>query len=123
MTIRTEGLKTLALLSMLLSGQALAHGGHKHLKGTVKAISERSITIDTVEKTEAKVQVDDATTFEQGDTKATLKDLKVGERVVVHAMKRGDALVASDVKFSADAPAAPAADKAPAKVNAPKAAP
>ena len=43
----------------------------------------------------------DKTKFENSGSPATLKDLKVGDKVVVHADVSGDKLVANEVHFGA----------------------
>jgi len=93
--------RTLAIVSMLfaLSVMALAHGKEKHVMGTVTNISENSITVETTAKKPVTVEVSDKTKFEKSGSPATLKELKVGDKVVVHADSVGDKLVASEVNF------------------------
>ena len=67
--------------------------------GTVISISDSSITVETKDKTSVTVDVSDKTKFEKSGSPATLKDLKVGDRVVVHADVSGDRLVANEVHF------------------------
>jgi hypothetical protein len=78
---------------------ALAHGKEKHLMGTVTGISDSSITLETKAKKSVTVDVSDKTKFERNGSPATLKDLKVGDKVVVHADVSGDKLVANEVHF------------------------
>ncbi len=69
--------------------------------GTVKAIDASALTVETMDKKEVKIVVDEKTKFEKGSAAASWKDLSVGERVVVHTMKKPGAaeLVAILVKF------------------------
>ena len=86
----------------LMSGEAMAHGkGGDHLMGTVKSIDDTSLTIETGETNPVTVATDDKTKFQNGGAAAALKDLKVGDRVVVHAVKKDAGLVAQLVKFGA----------------------
>ena len=95
--------RTIAVVTLLfaLSIVALAHGKEKHLMGTVTAISDSSITLETTAKKSVAVDVSDKTKFEKSGSPATLKDLKVGDKVVVHADVSGDKLVANEVYFGA----------------------
>ena len=93
--------RIVAVVTLLfaLSLIALAHGKEKHVMGTVTNISENSITVETTGKKSVTVEVNDKTKFEKGDASATLKDLKVGDKVVVHADMSDNKLVANEVHF------------------------
>jgi hypothetical protein len=82
-----------------LSVMALAHGKEKHVIGTVTSISDSSITVETTAKKSVTVDVSEKTKFEKSGSPATLKELKVGDKVVVHADVSGDKLVANEVRF------------------------
>lgn len=64
---------------------AFAHNGIEHVMGTVKSVTDSSITVDTVKHTSITVMVDASTTYTNKEARATLKDLKTGERVVIDA--------------------------------------
>jgi ribosomal protein S1 len=95
--------RSVAVITLLfaLSVMALAHGTGKHVMGTVTSISDSSITVETTAKKSVTVDVSDKTKFEKSGSPATLKDLKVGDKVVVHADVSGDKLVANEVRFGA----------------------
>ena len=95
--------RTVAVVTLLftLSLIALAHGKEKHVMGTVTSISDSSITVETKDKTSVTVDVSDKTKFEESGSATTLKDLKVGDRVVVHADVSGGKLVANEIHFGA----------------------
>ena len=97
--------RTVAVLTLLfaLSLVAFAHGKDKHVMGTVTSISATSITVETTAKKSVTVDVSDRTRFEKSGAAATLKDLKVGDKVVIHADVLGDKLVANEVHFGAKA--------------------
>ena len=69
-------------LLFMVSLLALAHGNEKHIMGTVTSISDSSITVETKDKKSVTVDVSDKTKFEKSGAAATLKDLKVGDKVV-----------------------------------------
>jgi hypothetical protein len=97
--------RTVAVVTLLfaLSFMALGHGKEKHVMGTVTSMSDSSITVETTAKQSVTVDVSDKTKFEKSGTAATLKDLKVGDKVVIHADTAGDKLVANEVHFGAKA--------------------
>jgi len=80
---------------------ALAHGNEQHLMGVVKSISKSSITVQTTNNQIQEVTITDKTTFENAGAPSRMDDLKVGDRVVIHAVKSGDKLVAHTVRFGA----------------------
>lgn len=97
---------TLCLSLVLFAAAALAHGGEEHLMGTVTKVSDQSITIETKDKKTVEVGTAASTKCMKGEATAELKDIKVGDRVVIHAKKVGGKLVASEVHIGA--PGAPA---------------
>ena len=95
--------RIVAVVALLLAFSliALAHGKEKHVMGTVTSISDNSITVETTGKKSVTVDVNDKTKFDKSGSPATLKDLKVGDKVVVRADVSGDKLVANEVHFGA----------------------
>ena len=93
--------RTVAVVTLLfaVSLLALAHGKEKHVMGTVTSISDTSITVETTAKKSVTVEVNEKTKFEKSSAPATLKDLKVSDKVVIHADPAGDKLVANEVHF------------------------
>jgi ribosomal protein S1 len=95
--------RTVAVVTLLfvVSLIALAHGKETHVMGTVTTISDSSVTVETTAKKSVTVNLSAKTKFEKSGAPATLKDLKVGDKVVVHADVSGDKLVANEVHFGA----------------------
>ena len=89
-----------ALLISTVSLIAYAHGGMIHVMGTVTALTDKTVTVSTADKKNIEVLLTETTTYENGTKLATRKDLKVGDRVVIHAVKVKDALQAHVVRFS-----------------------
>lgn len=88
-----------------------AHGNNDHVRGTVTSISDAAIIVETPDKQPKTLTVSSGTTFERSGKPSTLKELKVGDRVVVDVPK--GTLAAELVKFgpAAKAGASPAAHK------------
>jgi len=87
---------------MIGSAIAFAHNGIEHVMGTVTAVTDKSITVDTTQHKSVTVMVDASTTFTNKTDKGSLKDLKVGERVVINAKEGADhKLQAVSVKWGA----------------------
>jgi uncharacterized protein YgbK (DUF1537 family) len=85
----------------LFAGIAHAHNGMHHVMGTVTAITDTQIT---VKRTDGKIQtvtVAAATKYIKGTTALMLKDVKVGDHVVIHASEKDEKLTAVEVKVGA----------------------
>jgi hypothetical protein len=66
---------------------ALAHGGHDHVMGTVKAVDlkARTVEVETKDGKRVTVQIDDKTKYLRGTAAAAESDLAAGLRVVIDA--------------------------------------
>jgi cell division protein FtsL len=93
--------RTNAVVALLftLSLIAFAHGKERHVMGTVTSITDNSIAVETTAKQSVTVEVNDKTKFEKSGAAAAVKDLKVGDKVVIHADPSGGKLIASEVHF------------------------
>jgi hypothetical protein len=106
----TNIIKVFALTAAL----ALAHGGLEHVMGTVTQVSDGSVTVKTTAGKTVAVTVDAKTTYTRASKPIQKSDLKVGDRVVIHAEEEGKTLTAKTVEAGASAPA----KAAPAKSSA-----
>src|SRR5258708_30703144 len=90
------------LALLLASAIAFAHEGVEHIMGTVTAVTEKSVTVETLKHASATVLLDASTKFTNKDAAASRKDLKVGDLVVINAKPNADKkLVAISVKLGA----------------------
>ena len=87
---------------LLCAALGSAHGNEEHVMGFVSAVAQNSITVETVQKQKVTVKISHETKFEKGSETATLSDVRRGDRVVIHAGKRGDQLEAHTVQIGAD---------------------
>jgi hypothetical protein len=87
-----RGIQTIVAAAALILGPAIAsaHNGIEHVMGTLSAKSDTSVIVETVKHTKVTVLLDPSTTFNWNDRSASLKDLKVGDRVVVNAKESAD---------------------------------
>src|SRR6266702_3014250 len=92
------------LLFASISLVARAHGGMIHVVGTVTALTDKAVTVETTDKKSVEVVLSDSTTYEKASKTAARADLKVGDRVVIHAIKIKGVLQAHDVRFSEGVP-------------------
>jgi len=90
---------SVAILMVILASVAFAHGDYTHVMGTVSKITDTEVTVETMDKQIKVVKIASTTTFLKSGAAATLKDLKVGDRVVIHAKPVGTDLVAHEVRF------------------------
>jgi hypothetical protein len=102
--------RSLALffLFVLLAGVVLAHGDKKHVIGTIEKMGADALTVKTAEGSVDVKLVAGTTYIVVGADKvakpAKLTDLRVGDRVVIHATPKPDnTLEAAEVRFSSAA--------------------
>jgi hypothetical protein len=101
---------------LVVAVSAMAHGGMKHVIGTVEKVTADTVTVKTAEGSVEVKLVSNTVYLSVGADKvshpAKLADLHVGQRVVIHALPKPDeSLEAQEVKFSTAASGAPAAVK------------
>jgi hypothetical protein len=97
------------VLFLAFSLVTLAHGTDKHVLGTVTKITDSEITVQAQDGTLQVVKIAADTSFVKSGANATIKDLKVGDRVVIHAKPVGSDLIAHEVRFGKPPAAAGAA--------------
>jgi hypothetical protein len=90
----------------LIGGVAYAHNGMEHVMGTVSAITGTSITVTTTAGKSQTVAITSDTKYSRMDASITVKDVKVGDHVVIHATKKDNQLTAVTVKVGMDSMAA-----------------
>jgi hypothetical protein len=84
-------MKTRAILAaFVFVAGAYAHNGIEHVMGTLSSKSSASVIVETPKHTKVTVLLDATTTYSFNDKKASLDDLKLGERVVVNAKESAD---------------------------------
>jgi preprotein translocase subunit YajC len=99
MIITRRQLAVAALIACVSAGLAFAHGGGAHVKGTVTSITADTITVKTPAGESKSVHFDASTVFEKSREKATAKDLKSGDRVVIDVTDAGGRAHATLVRF------------------------
>ena len=76
-----------------------AHGDEIHVVGTVAKIDGTTVTVKLADGSSKSVMVDSDTKFLRQSTAVKATDLKVGDRVVIHAKSVDGMLHASEVKI------------------------
>jgi hypothetical protein len=84
---------------LTLATMVWAHGDEQHVMGTVTKIDAMSISVKTTDGAVKTVMVTPETKFVKNGSMTTLGNLKVGDRVVIHAKAIGDMLHATEVKI------------------------
>ncbi len=87
-----------AIAFMSLSLAALAHGGGEHVKGVVVSVNPQKLVVKS-EEGNVELMLMPSTVFEKSHKKATVKDLKAGEKVMVDITEMGEMKHASKVVF------------------------
>ena len=92
----------LAIVSFaLLPTIATAHGGEEHLTGAVTKISDTSVTVKTTAGKTVEVGFDAKTSYARAKQPIQKTDIKVGDRIVIHAMEMNEKLVVHTVEIAA----------------------
>jgi hypothetical protein len=106
--MRTRRVAVAAAFTLLLSVAAVAHEGHPHrFLGTLSAVQASQIEVKTTDGKTVVFTLDQKTVIQQGRAKADVKELKLGERIVVSALPvaAGKVMTAINVQLRALAPA------------------
>jgi hypothetical protein len=97
----------LLLFVLLLNVSTFAHNGMVHVMGTVKTIAANSVTVQTAAQTPKEIAIAllPSTKFVKSGADASLKDLNVGDRVMIEC-KESDSnqLQAVSVTFGKQPP-------------------
>jgi Cu/Ag efflux protein CusF len=84
----------------VLAATLFAHGGAEHITGVVKATNADSIVVETLKHETVTVLLTPKTESLKSNVKASLKELRPGDRVVIHAVKnKAGAYEASEVQW------------------------
>jgi ribosomal protein S17 len=97
----------LLALVVFAAGAAMAHGKEEHIMGTVSAVTASSVTVQTKAKDPVIVYATPETKYEKSGAAASMKDLHIGDRVVIHATRLNNKLMANEVHFGASKNAPP----------------
>jgi len=92
----------LALLPSIVS----AHGGEEHVVGAVTKVSDTSVTVKTTAGKMVEVGFDAKTTYARAKAPIQKTDVKVGDRIVIHAVEVNEKLVAHTVELGGTTTAA-----------------
>jgi hypothetical protein len=93
--------KLAILIVLALVSAAWAHNGMDHVIGIVSKLTDTAITVvQEKDHTPVEVVTTKDTVYERAKVPAHRADLKVGDRVVIHAMKMNGQLQAHEVQFA-----------------------
>jgi Domain of unknown function (DUF5666) len=83
---------------VLMVSSAHAHNGMEHVMGTVASITDNSVTVTTNDGKTQTVSTTADTKYSKMNATIALKDIKVGDHVVIHAAKKDGKLIAATVQ-------------------------
>lgn len=89
----------LAACLVFTSAKVKAHGDLLHVMGTVAKLSETGVSVKTKEGKTVDVQFSEKTTYFRAKAAIDKGTIKVGDRIVIHAAKVNDKLVAHTVEI------------------------
>ena len=102
--VATDGgdlwLTLLVLVCLVCVSSARAHGSQRHVLGTVSEIDATHLVVKTNDGKTESILRNTNTKYVHGESAATADDLKVGDRVVVHASPSGNPPTATTIRFS-----------------------
>jgi hypothetical protein len=82
-------LATSLITALVLTGTvAFAHAGSDHVRGVVAALAGAAITVRTAPGATRTLSLTDKTMVKRGTKTVPLKELQVGDRVVVHVLAK-----------------------------------
>lgn len=84
---------------MILTAMVWAHGGELHVMGTVTKVDKMSISVRSTEGAVKTVMAMKETRVVKDGAAAKIEDLKVGDRVVIHAQDHGGMLKATEIRI------------------------
>jgi hypothetical protein len=105
MSVRSLHITNIGTYIVLLAALCLApaillpHGSGKHIRGFVEKVSSESITVKTTAGKIVEAAVGTNTTYTRSDLPIQKTDIKVGDRIVIHAAEVRGKLVADSVQI------------------------
>jgi len=84
---------------MLTTSNAKAHGDLVHVIGVVAKVSDTTVSVKTKEGKTVEVQFGEKTAYLRAKVAIDKGSIKVGDRIVIHAAKVNDKLVAHTVEI------------------------
>ncbi len=93
----------LVALAVFAAGAVLAHGSEEHVMGAVASMTDTSITVRTKAKDLVTVYTTAETKYSKSGAAASRRELKAGDRVVIHVARVDEKLMANEVRFGAAA--------------------
>jgi hypothetical protein len=97
------------IVALVFPSVMLAHDGHPHrFLGTLSAVHGNQLEVKTTDGKTAVFILDGKSVIQQGRAKADVKDLKVGERIVISALEGagGKPMTAINVQLKVVGPTA-----------------
>ena len=102
---------TIMAVLVLAGGVAFAHGNAEHVRGTVTNVSDTAITVQVSAKQTRTVTINAKTMVMKGDAHLSVKDVQVGDRVILDVDKKTS--IATEVKLATAAASTATASTAP----------
>lgn len=105
--IRFALFMTLLMLPMHSAWLAQAHEGHTHVMGTVTAVTDGHLVVQTKGGQTETIQLDHNTRYRAAGVATSSATIRVGDRVVVEVTEEANGLRAAEVRYAPVAPRAP----------------
>lgn len=79
---------------------ARAHEGHTHVMGTVTAVNDRQLVVQTKGQQTVSILVDHNTRYRATSLTTSSETVQVGDRVVVEVTEEASSLRAAEVRYA-----------------------
>jgi len=91
-------------LGLFFSQSLWAHGDAEHILGVVMEATNHQVVVKTTKGETVTIAFDASTTFQQDGIHKKDARPQVGDRLVAEVSKKGDAMVAEEIRFSTPKP-------------------
>ena len=96
-----------------MGGVASAQADTEHLRGTVTKVARATITIQATDNQTRTITIDPKAMIMRGNAHLTVRDVKVGDRVVLDVDRTGSVATGVELETAAAAPASRAPQSQP----------
>ncbi len=103
LTVRFTGCMLVLFVSLVVVGPLWTHEGHAYVRGTVTAVSDGQLVVQTNGRQTVSILVDRNTRYRAISLTTSSETVQVGDRVVVEVTEAANGLRAAEVRYATNA--------------------
>jgi hypothetical protein len=107
MIVRLTACLLVLFFSLFDTSPLWAHEGHAHVMGTVTAVNDEQLVVQTKSQQTVSILVDHNTRYRATSLTTSSETVQVGDRVVVEVTEEANSLRAAEVRYATVAPRTP----------------